>query len=118
MTITETIFCVRDMDEAVKFYVEALGFRVTERQDWGWAIIEDNGQRIGLVPDKWMRDEGAPDEHPVPHIGVMTEDIETEVASLRRKGIKVGDPQGEKGSTRTVIFRDPSGNRIFLWSDT
>ena len=52
MKITETIFSVRGMDAAVEFYTAALGFQLTERQDWGWAVIESNGQRIGLVLEK------------------------------------------------------------------
>jgi catechol 2,3-dioxygenase-like lactoylglutathione lyase family enzyme len=117
--ITETIFSVRDIDAAIRFYTETLGFRLTERQDWGWAVIEDNGQRIGLVLDKWMRDEGAPQEVlPIPQIGMKTDDIEAEVAALRAKGLDVVGPQGEPGATRTATFRDPSGNCIFLWCDT
>ena len=119
MRVSETIYCVRDMDAAVQQYTEAFGFTLLSRQDWGWALLDGgNGQRVGLVLAKWMREEGDDlDRLPSPRLGVQTDDIDANVARLRAAGIPVTDPQGPAGQTRTATFTDADGNLFFLWQD-
>lgn len=115
MTVSETIYYVRDFEAAVRFYSESLGWRLIEKQDWGWAQFEvDGAARVGLLAESvGPKGEGFPS----PRLGLKTDDLDVEVCRLREAGIRVEDPVGEKGQTRATTFFDPDGNPYFLWSE-
>jgi len=100
---------VADVDEAVSFYTEVLGFTLrTDRPDFGFggAWLDVGGQQLHLI--------SAPVPSPAgQHFAVRVEDIDTEVEEIRARGIEVSDPV-PVGRNRQAFLSDPSGNGIEL----
>ena len=119
MKVSETIYCVRDIDREVLMFTQVLGFRLVEKKEWGFALLESlSGVRIGLLLDKWMRADSDPEfKMPQPRISFQTRNIESEVARLRAAGIRATDPDGEDHQTKSATFWDADGNAFFLWQE-
>ena len=108
-----TVF-VSNMDNAVRFYTEVLGMRLTNRFGDHWATVEaGKGLTIGLHP--------ASPKFPSPGTkGGMTLGLEISlpideaVARLHRHGVKVdGIIRNETGNF--ADGEDPDGNPFYLW---
>jgi predicted enzyme related to lactoylglutathione lyase len=108
-----TVF-VSNMDNAVRFYTEVLGLRLTNRFGDHWATVEaGKGLTIGLHP-------GSP-KYPAPgskgsmvlglEVGMS---IEQAVARLRERGVKVGGIIRDS-TGNFADCEDPDGNPIYLW---
>ncbi|MBX3114574.1 MAG: VOC family protein [Fimbriimonadaceae bacterium] len=116
--MSETIYYVHDLDEAVESYQKQLGFNLILKQDWGWALLELHGGKIGLLTEAVWKQSGEDyDGMPRPKMAFQTDDIEGEVTKLKEAGADVDDLHGEPGSMRAVTFRDLCGNEFFLWDD-
>lgn len=116
--ISETIYYVHDLDKGVQFYQDKLGFTLIEKQDWGWALFEAHGGKIGLLTEAVWRQAGEDYEGmPRPRVAFQTDDIEGEVAKLKQAGVEVGEYHGKSESMRAVTFRDLCCNEYFLWDD-
>lgn len=110
-----TIF-VKSMDEAVKFYTETLGLRLTFRAGDHWASVDaGKGFAIGLHP--------AGPNSPTPgvtkgvQIGLnVTRPIEEVVAGLTAKGVPFngGIVDDQEGGIKLAFFTDPDGNEVYL----
>ena len=117
--VTETMVQVKDLDAAIAFYTERLGFTLIEQQEWGFAMLTPDGTaKIGLLTvtagnPGWK--EG--DKLPAPRVSLQTDDIEAEVARLREAGVDVDEVKGDAGTLRAVGFRDLDRNKYFLWDD-
>lgn len=114
MAVSETIYYVHDFEAAVRFYSECLGWRLIEKQEWGWAQFDVDGtSRVGLLAESvGPKGEGFPS----PRLGLKTNDLDVEIRRLREAGLRVEDPVGEEGQTRATTFYDLDGNPFFLWS--
>lgn len=100
---------VTDVDEAIGFYTEVLGFNVrTDRPDFGFggAWLDVGGQQVHLLQ------AGTP---PVlgQHFAVQVADLDAVVTEIRARGIDVSDPS-TVGSNRQAFLSDPSGNGVEL----
>src|SRR5258708_40238788 len=99
-----TIF-VKDMDAAVRFYIEALGLKLLERYGDHWASIDcGHGLTIGLHP--------ASAQNPAGRVGSMTigfppsgPNRET-VAQLNARGVVVRGGLGDETQLRVANFPD------------
>lgn len=117
--VTETLYFVSDVEAAIEQYVEGLGFRLVEVEDWGFALLEaPGGAHVGLLSVRtwdpgWK--PGAP--IPPPRVSIQTDDIDGEVARLAAAGVWVSTVRGEPGTVRVATIRDLDGNRLFLWDD-
>ena len=109
-----TIF-VSNMDNAVKFYTEVLGLRLTNRFGDAWATIDaGKGLTIGLHP--------ASPKYPAPGTkGSMTlgleldEPIETVVARLSERGVQFTTTITSDDAGKFATLADPDGNLMYLW---
>jgi len=117
--LTETLYFVRDMDEAIQFYTQQVGFNVEQRFDWGFAVLTvDGSHRLGLVLEsEWEREYPDEDSLPRPRIAIQTDDFAGEMHRLRNSGIPFGTIRGDRGKRQSVTFFDPDENPVFLWAD-
>jgi catechol 2,3-dioxygenase-like lactoylglutathione lyase family enzyme len=110
---------VADLDRAVAFYTEILGLscRTHERE---WAGITVGDAELHLYPDGGVTGD----------IEFYVEDIDSEVARLRSKGVEFTSGQhkpnaisvDDAGITtfpwgRTAFFRDSEGNELAVVKD-
>jgi predicted enzyme related to lactoylglutathione lyase len=109
-----TIF-VSNMDEAVRFYTDVLGLRLTDRFGDAWATVDaGKGLTIGLHP--------ASPKYPPPGtkgavmLGLeIDEPIETVVARLKQKGVRFTGAIIEEDAGKFAHLQDSDGNQMYLW---
>ena len=111
----ETIYYVRDMDEGVRYWTEVLGMTLIERFDWGFALLDADGQggRVGLMDMKMHTSEGPA----VPRLSINVPDVKLEVERIAAAGGRTGKVQGEDGGYHGAMVYDSEGNPVFLWDD-
>lgn len=100
---------VADVDEAVAFYVEALGMSLrTDRPEFGFggAWLDVGGQQLHLV-------EAEPPKSKGQHFALQVADLDGAVEELRAGGYQVSDPS-PVGTGRQAFLMDPSGNLVEL----
>jgi catechol 2,3-dioxygenase-like lactoylglutathione lyase family enzyme len=108
---------VSDQDRALEFYLDTLGFEKRLDMPFGrgerWVEVGPVGgaTTIALTPPR----EGEPTGIDT-HVGFTTEDIDTDHASLKARGVdadeevmRMGDPVPPM-----FFFRDPDGNRFLI----
>jgi glyoxylase I family protein len=100
---------VSDVDEAIRFYTDVLGFTVREdRPDFGFAgaWLQAGDAQVHLLQSDTTPAAGQ-------HFALQFGDLGAVVAELRGRGIEVGDPIPVNANLQTFVF-DPSGNMIEL----
>jgi len=102
---------VRELEPAVRFYADVMGFEQIDRPDFGfpgaWFQAGDHQIHLMEMPD------AAPD--PRQHYALRVADLDAAVATITAAGGKVRvDPNVVPGAGRQGFLRDPSGNRIEL----
>jgi catechol 2,3-dioxygenase-like lactoylglutathione lyase family enzyme len=107
---------VRDMDRAVRFYVETLGLKLKHRFGDQWAEVDAGpGLTIGLHPESpnWG---AAPGTKGAVGIGfTVAQPLEKVVETLRGRGVAFQGPIVEGGGGRFASLSDPDGNALYLW---
>lgn len=107
---TTVFYDVQDMDRAVRFYTEKLGFPLKVRFGNNWAEVDAGSVSIGLHPTE--------DSVPVSTEGGATisfavDNIEAMVATLKERGVEVGEirnpPRG-----KFAMLRDSEGNYLHM----
>ncbi len=104
-----TLF-VRDLDRAVRFYVETLGMKLVEEAGSGWAVIDaGEGFRIGLHEGATMDGRGAF----APTVGLYPKvPLREAVAIFENRGVKFDVK--DDGPVTLAHFRDPDDNVLYL----
>jgi catechol 2,3-dioxygenase-like lactoylglutathione lyase family enzyme len=106
-----TIF-VTDMDRAVKFYIDILGLKLTQRFGNHWASVAAGQLAIGLHPASAQNPAG---QDGSTTIGLMVEGkIDDAVSTLRQRGVKFRGAVAEDDGGRFVYFEDPDGNSMYI----
>lgn len=113
-------YMVSDVDAALGFYTEALGFELVER--WGppFAIIQRDDLEI------WLSGPGTSASLPMPdgtqpHSGgwnrvvLEVEDIAATIERLRAAGARFRNELIEGPGGSQILIEDPSGNPIELF---
>ena len=109
LTATMIYYYVSDMDKAVAFYKDVMGFPVKVRFENHWAEMDAGPITIGLHP----AEKGARPKQGGRTISCNVADIEKFVAEIKAKGAKVGKIQTpERG--KFVMISDPDGNEIHV----
>jgi len=103
---------VRDLDKAITFYRDVLGLKFLEEEDVASqkvkvAKFEINGVHIEFLEPtskdspiaKFIENKG----EGIHHIAYRTDDISNEIASLKRKGVKLINEHPIEGSGNTKI---------------
>ena len=114
-------YLVTDVDEAVDFYVERLGFTLSAR--WGppFAIVERDGLELWLSGPqtsaaKPMPDGSVPEPGGWNRLVLEVDDVADLVERLRAAGVPCrNEPLTGPGGTQ-VLIEDPAGNPVELFS--
>jgi len=121
MTSASVRYIVDDVDAAVIFYVDRLGFDVDMRPGPGFASLTRGGLRL-LLNQPGVGGAGQPTtdgRQPEPggwnRIQIEVTDLESEVEALRAAGasFRGGIVTGRGGSQ--IVLDDPAGNAVELF---
>lgn len=98
---------ITDMDRAVAFYTEILGFHLKNRFGNHWADIEAPGLSIGLHPTgrNIQRSDNL-------QIGLKVADLDRAVSELQNKGVTFHINSEEAAAL--AFFKDPDNNTLYL----
>ena len=99
---------VKDVDEAVTFYVDVLGMRALPRPDLGFpgAWLESAGQEVHLLG---IESTPPPKEQ---HFAFEVADLSAVVATVRDAGFQCSEPREIPGVCAQAFTHDPSGNMV------
>lgn len=110
--LSHPMLYVTDLERAVAFYRDKLGFSIGFHHPGGYASLfhKEMGCRLDLHPtEKGSKDIGS---------GAITyfttEKMDRDIATMKERGIKVGEPRREGDSPRFVVFWDSEGNALGL----
>ena len=119
---TPTIrYFVKDIDTAVNFYCQHLGFEEELRSSSVFAMLYRGDLRLLLsVPGTHPGGHALADGTlPTPggwnRILIQVADLDATVESLRRAGVRFRDDRPSGIAVRQVLLEDPSGNPIELF---
>ena len=121
MTTVSVRYVADDVDAAVAFYVEQLGFEVEMQPGPGFAVLSRGNLRLLLNrPGAGGAGQPMPDgRHPEPggwnRFQIEVSDLQGKVEALREAGASFRNDivTGQGGSQ--ILLEDPSGNPIELF---
>jgi catechol 2,3-dioxygenase-like lactoylglutathione lyase family enzyme len=116
-------YLVRDVDEAVAFYRDALGFTVQQQFGPAMAILRRDDLTLWLAGPRASAAKPMPDgREPEPggwnRFVLQVADLEGTVAFLRSRGVCFRNEILAGPGGRQVLCEDPSGNPIELFQPT
>ncbi len=98
---------VSDMDNAITFYTDVLGFKLKNRYGNHWADIEAPGLALGIHPahpDVRYGDSMS--------LGLKVANIKESIEELKAKGVEF--MERDDTQVQLASFTDPSGNALYL----
>jgi catechol 2,3-dioxygenase len=113
---------VADLERALGFYRDVLGFELTQRYGRGAAFLSAGGYHHHIGLNVWESEGGDP---PPPHttglyhLAILYPDRATLADALRRllqAGIPL-DGASDHGVSEALYLRDPDGNGVELYRD-
>lgn len=111
MEIHEVIVQVGDVDAAIAFYTDVVGFafvRTVEHEGAKVAELDADGQRVTLVPFS----------APGVRLALGTRDAQAEQRRLERAGVRLhSDAPIQVAGGTWLGFEDPWGNRFGYWQE-
>ena len=117
-----TRYIVNDVDSAIAFYTERLGFRVTAQSGPDFAIVERDNLQLVLSPPKGpgggsqpMPDGRRPEPGGWNRIVVQSSRLDEDVAMLKKAGTKFRNDIVAGPGGRQILLEDPSGNPVELF---
>lgn len=119
-------FRVRNLEAAIRFYTEKLGFKLlftnnSEQYGEKGAFLEYNGARLELLETIGVPYQPVMPERPYcPHLCFETDDMDKVIQTLRENDIRILDGPNEiHGSERWLYFMDPDLNVLeyIIWLD-
>jgi len=118
--IVSVRYMVDDVDQAIAFYTEHLGFEVLTTFPPAFADVQRGNLRLLLAGPRSSAGRPMPDgEVPRPggwnRIHLIVDDIDTEVTRLRESGATFRNDVVEGPGGRQILLQDPSGNVVELF---
>ena len=118
MRLALTALLVRDYDEAIDWYANVLGFRLTADDDHGggkrWVVIEDEaGRGLLLAKAKKPEELAAVGNQHGGRVGffAQVENFEEAYGKLSAGGASFDEEPRNEPYGKVVVFRDLYGNR-------
>jgi glyoxylase I family protein len=101
---------VHDLDAALEFYVDRLGFTVLERPpfDFPGAWLQAGASQIHLMQTA----DATIDRRQ--HVALRVDDLDAVLRELEAAGVQAARVPYTPGAGQQAFLRDPSGNRIEL----
>jgi catechol 2,3-dioxygenase-like lactoylglutathione lyase family enzyme len=96
-----------DMDAAVHFYTDVLGFALKLRDGDHWAAFDVGGMTLAV-------EGGAPGGSGGATVSLRVDGLSDVVSGLRVKGANVGDVENGPHERRATLT-DPAGNTLVLY---
>ena len=120
-TADHIAFEVTDLDRAVAFYTDKLGWKLLfhardEEHQEAFAFVEVDGCNLELL-ERLDKTGPPPVNLPsppyCPHFAITVTDIDESLAELTQKGVDIAKgPMEITGKVRWAYFADPDGNVI------
>ncbi len=113
-------YIVHDLDAAIEFYTQALGFELQQRYGSAMAILTFGDLSLWIAGPMASASKPMPDgRRPEPggwnRIVVEVDDLEVLVASLRERGTIFRNDILAGPGGRQILCEDPCGNAIELF---
>jgi catechol 2,3-dioxygenase-like lactoylglutathione lyase family enzyme len=105
-------YYVSDLERAIKFYTDVLGFELQSRDYVARFLIGD--VLFELVP---TRDTCKLQGGGNARLCLQVDDIQSAILDLRSKGVPTADAESKENGILTCFY-DPDGNEICLWQYT
>lgn len=102
-------YYVSDLDRAIAFYTDALGFRLSSRDSV--ARFHLNGVLVELVPTS---DRQLLSGQGNARLAVAVDDLDAAIQGLRAKGVAVSEAR-RVSNGRLASLTDPDANEVVLW---
>jgi catechol 2,3-dioxygenase-like lactoylglutathione lyase family enzyme len=123
VSIVNVRYLVDDVDAAIAFYTEHLGFSLLSTASPAFAEVARDDLRLLLSGPKSSAGRPMPDgRQPGPggwnRIEFVVDDLAAEVARLRAAGIPFRSDVIRGPGGAQIVFDDPSGNPIELFQPT
>lgn len=114
-------YIVHDVDAAIPFYTDKLGFKLEMHPAPGFASLSHGDLQLLLNrPGAGGAGQAMPDSQlPAPggwnRIQIQVEDLETTVEKLKRAGTRFRNEIVTGNGGKQILIEDPSGNPIELF---
>jgi len=113
-------YLVTDVDAAIAFYTERLGFTLQQQMGPAFAIVAHDGLSLWLAGPKSSAARAMPDgRKPEPggwnRLVLELDDLEAEVAALREAGATFRNEIVTGPGGKQILLEDPDGNPIELF---
>jgi predicted enzyme related to lactoylglutathione lyase len=109
---------VEDMDQAIAFYTETLGFEIASRQDYPKEVVLKTNDRIKLTlrAVKKLMKVNASDTRV--SFTLQVNDLDEAIARMKERGVQLDAEKRKEGVGSAITISDPSGRRISLMHQT
>ncbi len=109
--IDVVIYPVKDLQRAVTFYRDTLGFPTDETGDSGnWIEIDMTSVTLALTSARTYGTPGPTGGT----IAVAVDDVQATTEQLRQKGVTIINGPFDAGSCHMALIEDIDGNRLWL----
>jgi catechol 2,3-dioxygenase-like lactoylglutathione lyase family enzyme len=118
--VAQIRYLVRDVDAAVQFYVDLLGFTLKQQMGPPFAMVSRGDLTLWLTGPRSSAGRPMPDgRQPMPggwnRLVVEVDDIAAKVAALKSKGVKFRSEVMTGPGGKQIVLDDPSGNPVELF---
>ena len=118
-------YIVHDVDEAIAFYVDRLGFRLVMHPAPAFAMLSLGELRLVLsAPSGGPGGGAAMPDGTLPQPGgwnrfaLEVDDLDARVERLREQGVRMRNEIVDGVGGRQILIEDPSGNPVELFEPT
>ena len=96
--------------ETVDFYVETMGATVMSSNANGGYRISLHGLEMNVSP--FLKQQKREQKYGIEHIAIDTDELDTLVAKLKERGIKILEETVVSGGRRVCFFEGPDGVQL------